>query len=395
MNNWINPKIIIGNTATGDYYFDRPQIVAQIWEEIAKGNHVLLAAPRRVGKSSVMEYISQNSPEGIKCIFRNIEGIQSEDEFYRKIYELIVLCLSRFQKSKNWLSDLVGNINITEITLEGIKFGESKSVNYLDEINKILPKLKENDVKIVLFLDELPEVLNNLYKTNNTNHASTILDNLRQWRQTPSLKKHFCMVLAGSVGIHHVVKMIDGRIADINDLYKIQFEALTKNEAQAYIDWATETATVKYDADLKSHLLDKISYPLPYFINLILDEVNKKAKNVNDSNITNDHIDTAFDAIVKHSDHFVEWKNRLFNYFPIAESDFMNKALIQISHKHKITKRKLYDLAVEHQRTNDYIELMDGLERDGYITEQSENYVFVSPFLKAFWKRTNPFYDGK
>ena len=73
----------------------------------------------------------------------------------------------------------------------------------------------------------------------------------------------------------------------------------------------------------------------------------------------------------------------------------MNEVLIHIAHKHKITKRKLYDLAVQYQRTNDYIELMDGLERDGYITEQTDNYVFVSPFLKAFWKRTNPYYDGK
>ena len=53
-NTWINPNIIIGNTATGNYYFPRPQIEADTWSEIEKGNHVLIAAPRRVGKSSVM-----------------------------------------------------------------------------------------------------------------------------------------------------------------------------------------------------------------------------------------------------------------------------------------------------------------------------------------------------
>ena len=41
-NTWINPNIIIGNTATGNYYFPRPQIEADIWSEIEKGNHVLI-----------------------------------------------------------------------------------------------------------------------------------------------------------------------------------------------------------------------------------------------------------------------------------------------------------------------------------------------------------------
>lgn len=59
--NWINPKIIIGNTATGAYYYDRPDIVANIWEQIMIGNHVLLAAPRRVGKSSIMKFMIANT----------------------------------------------------------------------------------------------------------------------------------------------------------------------------------------------------------------------------------------------------------------------------------------------------------------------------------------------
>ncbi len=395
MENWINPKTIIGSTAKGDYYFDRPNIVSQIWEEILKGNHVLIAAPRRVGKSSVMEYMIGNSEESIKCIFRNIQGINTEEEFYKQLYELIVLCLNKFEKGKSWLDNFLGGITIEEITLEGVKFGNKKTLNYLEEINKVLPQLQANKFRIVLFLDELPEVLNNLHKAQKTTEASGILDNLRQWRQMPTLKGYFSMVLAGSVGIHHVVKTIDGRVADINDLRKIDFEALNLEEAQEYVEWATNEATIQYEQELRTYLLNKIAYPIPYFINLMLDEINKKAFNTKNRDITTEHIDRAFDSVVKNSDHFIEWKNRLFIYFPESESNFMNEVLIHIAHKDKINKRKLYDLAVKHERTKDYIELMDGLERDGYLTEQAGNHVFISPFLKAFWKRNNPVYDGK
>lgn len=395
MENWIDPKIIVGPTATGDYYFNRPQIVSKIWKEVLKGSHVLLAAPRRVGKSSVMEYMVENCPKDVKCIFRNIQAIKTEQEFYKKIYELMLVCLSKFGKTTTWISDFLGGINITEITLDGVKFGDKKEINYLEEINKLLSRLPSNNFKIVLFIDELPEVLNNMYKAKKTEEASAILDNLRQWRQTPEFKKHFSLVLAGSVGIHHVVKKIDGRISDLNDLYKVPFEPLSPEESRRYITWVTLEATIQYDEDLREYLLDKIVYQLPYFINLMLDEINTKAQKIQKINISTDDIDSAYEAVTKESDHFVEWKNRLVQYFPKDESEFMNDVLTQIAHKHKITKRKLYDFARKHEKMSDYIELMDGLERDGYITEQTESYSFVSPMLKAFWKRTNPFYDGK
>jgi uncharacterized protein len=395
MESWIPPKIIIGSTAIGDYYFNRPQIVSKIWEEVLKGSHVLLAAPRRVGKSSVMEYMVENCPEDVKCIFRNIQGIKSEQEFYQKIYELLIVCLSKFGKTKKWIFDFLGGINITEITKDGVKFGDKKGVNYLDEINQLLPKLSSNNLKIVLFIDELPEVLNNMFKAKKVEEASSILENLRQWRQTPEFKKHFSLVLAGSVGIHHVVKKIKGRVADLNDLNQVLFEPLLPEESREYIKWATDDATVQYDENLQDYLLSKIVYPLPYFINLMLAEVNISAQKIRKGSVSTDDIDKAFNKVIKQSDHFIEWRNRLFTYFPSDEADFLDEILLFMGHKNKISQRQLYNLAGKHKMTKNYIELMDGLERDGYITEQSDNYVFVSPFLKAFWKRTNPFYDGK
>lgn len=81
---WIGPRIVVGPAATGDYYFPRPDIVQAIWESILKGSHVLLAAPRRVGKTSVMLDMMENPPDGTRCIFQNIEGIKTEAEYYQR-----------------------------------------------------------------------------------------------------------------------------------------------------------------------------------------------------------------------------------------------------------------------------------------------------------------------
>jgi uncharacterized protein len=388
--NWISPKIIIGSIATGDYYYNRPEIVEAIWTEILKGNHVLIAAPRRVGKSSVMVFMANHCPENTKAIFKVIQGVTSEEQFYGFIYELMLDCLSGFQKLKDWFSE---EISIKKIGLDGAEFGDGKKIDYLNEINKLLPKIASKKAKIVLFLDELPEVLNYLYTNNKKEQASALLDNLRGWRL--NWKENFNFVLAGSVGIHHIVKKHEGRTADLNDLRKVPFDAFANEEAYDYIGWATENATVQYDEPLKAHLLTKINYCLPYFINLMLDEIDKAALKSNNSQITVQDIDIAFEKVVQHSDHFKEWKDRLYDYFANDDANFLNEVLTYTAHKQQIKKRKLYDLATKHSKQNSYVDLMDGLRDDGYVVEQPDSYVFVSPFLQAFWKRQNQYYDAR
>lgn len=391
---WVGPKIIIGTSATGTYYYPRPEIIAEIWEELGKGNNALIAAPRRVGKTSVMIEMVESCPPGYKCLFRNIQGIESEKAFYKLFYELIVSCLNGFQKTTIWFKEIWKEHKIDEISIDGKVKLKDGAINYLEEINNLLPKLNNKDIKIVLFIDELPEVLHKMNEAKKTAEAVGILKNIRRWRQDIAFK-NMQLVLAGSVGIHYVVKAIEGRTTDINDFNPIKFEALSVTQAQHYLVWATSNnATVQYDENCSNHLLSKIQYYVPYFINLMLSEVNAAAKKNENPSITTADIDKAFDAVVKNSDHFKDWKTRLFDYMPKGDANFLNDVLIHIAHKNSIGKQKIYDIATAHSKVIERMDLIDELEKDGYITEQKEKYVFLSPFLKAFWKRNNPIYNG-
>jgi uncharacterized protein len=393
-NKWISPRIIIGNKATGDSYYHRPALVEEIWEEVEKGNNVLIAAPRRVGKSSVMIHMANNCPDGYKCIFESIQGIKSETAFYSRIYNLVIKCLSAIQKGKTWITEILKTHGIEEVSADGtIKF-KSNQLNYLDEINRLLPKLSKREITIVLFIDELPEVLHNLNKAGKSEEAGSILENIRRWRQEDEYK-NLRFVLAGSIGIHYVVKQIKNRTTDINDIKPVKFEALEGEDAIKYIEWATgNNATVKYSPELTTYLLEKTGqYVPPYFINLMLDEINKGAKKVKNTAISKNDIDAAFEKIIKESDHFKDWKSRIFDYMPADDANFVNTVLIHIAHRESISIQKIYDIAGRYNQVNSYMDLIDDMTKDGYITEVGEVYIFQSPFLKAFWKRNNRIYN--
>jgi len=390
---WTDPNFVTGPVATGHNFYKRNDIVEQIWSKLKTGS-VLLVAPRRVGKTSIMQYMAQNPIENYKLIFSNIQGVNSANEFFERIYTLLLDCLSRMGKAKKWFEIFKNTTTITKISLDGIEFG-NKPANFLKATNTLLVEInKIREIEnIILLLDELPEVLFRINKTNKED-AISILKYLRQWRQQPEMNKKMKFVLAGSVGIHYVVNIIEKRNSDFNDLTVIDCKPLSDKEAHKYVDWATEGATVTYSAELKQYLLDKIQYFAPFFINLLLREINEQAKKTNNQEITKQSIDIAFDTVVKGSDYFKDWRKRLQDYMPSVDFNFVNEILIHTSHKGRITLQEIYDKAVNHNKTADYMDFINDLKKDGYIAEVEDEYRFISPFLNTFWKNNNPIYNA-
>ena len=385
---WKSPNTIIGSVAKGKFFFKRDNIIRDIWKEIEKGNYVLIAAPRRVGKSSVMQNMEENPKDGYKLIFRNIQSVDSEKNFYKIMYELILNCLNTSQKIGSWFSTYKSKIGITGISTTGINI-ENKEIKYKNEIDEVINKLKDEGETVVLLIDELPEVLFRLYKNGKQEEAISILKNLRQWRQNADSQK-LRFVLAGSIGIHYVVKLIEGRTSDLNDLKLIDCNPLLATEIDTYFDWTTGEATVQYNSELRKYLTSKIQYFVPYFFNIMLEEIDKIAFNCQIPEITIETIDKAFENVIKNNDHFKDWKNRLKDYLPIEDFKFINEILKHISHNDKITIQQVYDKSIEYGKEDDFMEFMSDLQHDGYIIQIETEFRFISPFLKEFWKRNNP-----
>jgi len=387
---WKLPKIIIGSPAIGNYYYNRPQIVDEIWEKIEIGNHLLIAAPRRVGKTSIMRFIEENPKNGYKPIFKNIQSIQSEKEFYKTIYELTLTSLNKISKLKTEFNKYLKSKKIAEIDIKGVFKIEDSEIDFLSEIKKeIIPILEKHEETLILILDELPEVLYNLYKLGKNNEASGVLNNIRTWGQEKEFKK-IKIITSGSVGIHHVVKKIEGRTANLNAFTKIHFSPMNKIEAINYIKWITEDASLKFNEEQIEIILEKTNYFVPYFINLIVDEVDRMAR-YNNPEITNETIETAFNNAIKNNSHFIDWKYRLQEYYAKDEYAFIHEILTLVSHQNVIQIQLIYNIAMKHQLQYNYMDLINEMENDGYITEiEKQNYSFISPLLKEYWKRNHP-----
>ena len=91
-------KTIIGQVARGENYFPRQNITDHIWDKLDSGSSLLLVAPRRVGKSSILNQLLDNPRKNYIVIYFISESVNNENEFYKKLYHHLVDKLSVIQK---------------------------------------------------------------------------------------------------------------------------------------------------------------------------------------------------------------------------------------------------------------------------------------------------------
>lgn len=390
---WISPNTITGDAATGHRYLRREHINEYFWREVKKGNHILIVAPRRVGKTSIMQDLAANPPRDYYSIYQNIEGVKSKNEFYKRLFELLLQCADKASKAKAHMSKWLSKYGIEEITKTGIKF-KNNDVDYERMFRELIPDLKNAQINTVIFLDEFAEVINKLNKQSLQEDAIDILHTLRELRSDKDFE-HFTLVFAGSIGLEYVINTID-RPKLINDLHRIKTEALTSDEANLLIKQITHGATIQLTLEVIDHLKIRINHLLPYYIQLMIEQIDLKARQKQDPVITIGMVDDAFDQVIKENKNFDDWLIRLKEYhkdiFP-----FINDILKHTAKQDSISIQEIYNKAVDSQynRGDDYMDYIEQLMYDGYLVETDEHvYRFISPFLQKFWLKKFPIYNG-
>ncbi|NQU86349.1 MAG: hypothetical protein HQ541_11360 [Mariniphaga sp.] len=386
MKKWIHPKTKTGDAVTGEYYLRRQKINDLFWSYIEKRSDVLFVAPRRIGKSSIMKDLVASAPKNYYCIYKNIEGATTKNLFYKRIFEMLIQRLSWTKKNIAFVTSWISKYDIKKIGKDSIELGKSPKV-YQKEVFGLLNEVAKEGLIVILFIDEFVEVILNLRNKGNTEDAISILHELREIRHNSDLK-NIIFVYAGSIGLHYIVKEI-GRPKLINDLEPLNIDPLTIPEAKQLINRLTKGATIQYDKKNQEYLINKIEHLIPYFIQLMIAEINVIAFKNDSENINTDLIDIAFTSATKNTANFDDWVKRLKDYLKTNYS-FINHILTYCAHKGKINIQEIYDSAVEYEKNENYKELIDELVKDGYLYEKNNVYQFLSPFIKNYWLYKNP-----
>lgn len=393
--NYLKPlKSSLGQPAEGEKkYFPREKIVKKILRKLEAGENILISAPRRIGKSSILKHIARNKNENQIIKYMIVQSVNSQEEFFKKLFNELIEDKEIFEGLDRYFKKATSTVRayasrIRTVSLESITINPDEIINYYEECIKLISSFK-TDKKIIIFIDEFPDAVNNILE-NDEKLAINFLQKNREIREKFS-DENLQFVYTGSTGLKNVVRKLK-KLDLINDIKTIEVLPFSDNEARELIQrlvlgFKEEIEEFNISEDAIEYILEKISWKLPYYIQIIVDELFEHYDEYQEE-IVCETVDFVLSEIVKskstHSDYFENWKDRLGRAFKNEEYNFAIEVLNYISKNESIDYEEFCDFATKHNvRDSKYI--LDVLEHDGYVSEDAKKYGFNSILLKNWW----------
>ncbi|MDP9192752.1 MAG: hypothetical protein M3P06_13710 [Acidobacteriota bacterium] len=391
---------ITGSPVEHDDFFDRPRDLARLKREIANGANLLLTAPRRVGKTSLVLRLCELENQAERCaVFMNVEGCHDELSFAEKLVDglsesgLHPEPLSRvslvFRKARQALSGL--KVGAAGVDMEMGSADDPDHSTLGRAVESIFRKIESGGKPMLLAIDEMPELLLALSRDEHgTERVSRLLHWLRALRQT--YRKNVRWIFLGSIGLDTFVDDRQLRKA-INDLTPLNLEALDPEEADQFLSLLGKSNGLALSAAQRALIIERVGWPLPHHLHLVFHALV-------DSGATEGNavaVDAAFAHLLLPNSlsQFDTWRHRLDEQFSRSDATVAKDILSHLcTHANGRKRAQVLNALMSTRKSSDPAMVEDQLarlllmlQRDGYLLESKGRYAFRSFLLREYWHR--------
>ncbi len=386
----------IGVPVCGDDFFDRKDKTAQIRHLLNQGNNVLLLAPRRVGKTSLMRRLQELENEhGLKSIFVDVSDCADERAFVKELYKE----LGKIDKSGGIFNVLQKNPAVNALKslkkVEGygfaIEFNGNEAEDWQKAAELLYDCLDKLSGKHLFMVDEVPVFTLRLSKLDAG--AQRVADFLHWFRKLRQNRENIQWIAAGSIGLDTVTARLKLGGA-INDFAIVKLGAFSDEVAGEFIVKLAESHKIHLKPDTVKHIVAKIGWPMPYYLQLVFSELFNL---FNESGKAPDvaAVDKSYENLLSPSNkgYFDHWIQRLTDELGKPD-DLYALELLDIAAKDpKGVLCSNFDMALDgkindaDKRNEKTQYLLDILENDGYLVNTEGRFAFRSPLLRDFWLR--------
>ena len=377
-------RIIVGQVASRDDFWGRENEIEDIWNALISGSSVLLAAPRRVGKTSIMHKLKDNPQGNFIVLYSIVSSAHSTNAFWERLFRDISSkdFADKFKNKARHFFGLAKTIKIDSVSANGVKFGDSKEMSYLEAFKELVLKMDEG-IKLIIMVDEFAQALDNMINKGKKNEAQLLLQDIRLFRQDDRFTSKVQFVFAGSIGLESVVVKADSTTKEINDLNSIPINPFNPQEAKKFaVKLASDNVIAVSDEQI-DYALAKLEWLIPFHIQIIMQELKRLRK----TELSNYDVDEAFRQALKQRNHFEHWEKRLTS-FDTSEYKFAKELLNKISEDSMMASSEIMNLATKHElEEDDAKNIIRSLIYDGYINndQNPKIYRFNSAMLKIWW----------
>jgi uncharacterized protein len=392
-------KNVIGNPARGDNFFPRDREIEIILSNLANDNNLQIAAPRRIGKTSILYHLLDNKLENYIYVYLDTEAVTEENEFFKKLLKELLQVeairqLGTIRNTAKRRLQFLKRVKSIKLFGHGIEFlEEGGPIDYKEDLINFLSGLElQAGIKLIILLDEFPQTIQNIVERDKGDQAAAqrFLQSNREIRLHPEINLKVRFIVTGSIGLNHTVAAINSS-AFINDLASVEVGPLTPDEAKEFLRELLQPKGLHALKPAMDHLFARIEWLIPFHIQLAVQEIIIMARLTETNEVTVDTIDKAFDSIVqsRNNHHFEHYLSRLRKQFKGDEFEYVMGILETIAMEGTLRRPAIFDLSVKYNLQNRWRHIVEVLMYDGYINNIGDPniYRFNSPVVQMWWQR--------
>jgi hypothetical protein len=388
-------------------FYGREQEVARIWRKL-ENDHVLLLAPRRVGKTSLMYCLrNEANRKGDPCaVYLSVAGIRNELDFVKAIYRAVAespAATSRLshlaQRLQSRLTrflqrvESVGIPDLFEVGLRQVPPAEWEHVG-----RELIAALRALAGQWLIMVDEVPIFVLDLLRQDPTAQwTRTFLNWFRQVRQGPPEGESLRWLLAGSIGLDVLTRRHN--LSDtINDLSLENLDAFSPEISDRFLSDIGESYNLTLAPEVRIRIIERAGWPIPYYLQIFFNGILERCS---DERIAPSvqMVEAIFEDLVSPAKraYFDYWNQRLTEELGAPQSDWARALLKACAVDNAGASRAILDQTLTQHITNPNDReaalnwLLDVLLSDGYLTQYTVRnvgrYRFRSNLLREFWLR--------
>ena len=389
----------------------RDEFIAALWDTL-ETQHGLLTAPRRTGKTSVMDYLAANPKNGFLTVPVFVQDLDHPGEF-------ILTLLDAFHDKHPdlFLSVFAAGSRAIESTLKrigGIEVGGFKvalkdqdpdwKTNWKNHGDNLFELVRKSGHKVLFIVDEFPDMILNMNK-HHPDLVRPFLAWFRGHRQRPSPKKDPARwLLGGSVNLSTTLDSL-GCLDKINDLHEERLPILTPEQIEDFVGRMLTARGVTMEDGFERQFAERLGRPIPLFMQMLTQDLYrlwKKRPEPRPALRSND-LHAAFEELIVSSasrDKLQHYYSRIAQYYDEPKRSAAYEILAKLSlsaaglARNRISET--FDLVVQargetlpdHERRKRFDQLLRDLENDFYVAETDDGLIdFASGLLKAWWRK--------
>jgi hypothetical protein len=397
-------KRALGNWVVGDDFWGREPELHLFMEDLEEGANVLLTAPRRVGKTSLMREAARRLEGRFTCLQIDLQKAHSAADAIVEISIATRPYLNLWGKTKGLfgsaldkITGAVESLHVHELAVT-LRSGITAK-DWQPKGDRLLEVLAESERPVIIFLDEVPILVNRLLQGedfNITPERKAEADAFMSWLRENSIRhrKKLRIVVTGSIGFEPILHLA-GLNATLNTFTPFTLGPWNDDTATEFILLAAKEYGLTFVQGAEKQLIFRLGACIPHYVQVFFDRIYKHAKLNGFSEIPPSVVDEVYDSemlSVRGHAELTHLEERLRMVLGPSLFPFALELLTETAVTGSLTREAADAIAARYQMEDKLVsdrlhEVLGILEHDLYLKQNiSGEFVFVSKLVRDWWR---------